>query len=126
MKPTGIPEIDNSTAKWVVGSDECGYGCWAGPLVVAGTRLPRGWKDAGVGDSKKLSEAKREAAYKKWTEDYPVLYCRVSVNAQTIDKVGVWECLIQAHRKVLTELLKGILEEDALVVVDGFKGQGHK
>jgi len=123
MKPTGVPEIDNSTASWVVGSDEVGFGCWAGNLVVAGTRLPRSWEDPGVGDSKKLSEAKREAAYKKWTETTPVLYCRVAVSSQTIDKVGIWEALIAAHRRVLTELLKGTTAADTLVIVDGFKGQ---
>jgi|SRR6478609_212315 len=126
MKPTGNPAIDNSTAQWIVGSDECGFGCWAGDLVVAGTRLPRGWTDPGVGDSKKLSEVKREQAYRRWTETEPVPYCRVAVSAKVIDQHGVWECLIQAHRKVLSELLKGIDPDDVLVVVDGFKGQGQK
>jgi len=45
----------------IIGCDEVGYGCLAGPLVVVGVRAPKDWNLAGLNDSKKLSAKKREA-----------------------------------------------------------------
>lgn len=42
----------------VIGIDEVGRGCWAGPLLVVASRA-RGSLPSGLADSKVLSKAKR-------------------------------------------------------------------
>jgi ribonuclease HII len=47
----------------VCGVDEAGRGPWAGPVVAAAVILDPGNIPAGLNDSKKLTEAKREALF---------------------------------------------------------------
>jgi ribonuclease HII len=47
----------------VAGTDEAGRGPWAGPVVAAAVILNRDDLPAGLNDSKKLSEVRREALY---------------------------------------------------------------
>jgi ribonuclease HII len=49
----------------VMGLDEAGRGCLAGPVVAAGVVLPVGQTIEGVTDSKALSRIQREEAYEK-------------------------------------------------------------
>jgi len=116
---TGNSLIDLSTADWILGSDESGYGSWAGPLTVCSVLLPRGWVDPGVQDSKKLSRAQRECVYDRYTRATPVPYCVTWVQAPEIDAVGVWQALLAAHRACLTALLP-LANGPVLIVVDGF------
>lgn len=44
----------------VVGIDEVGRGCFAGPVVTSGVMLPQDFSAIGIDDSKKLKEAQRE------------------------------------------------------------------
>lgn len=74
----------------MVGIDEVGRGCWAGPLLVVAARkagpLPRGLKD-----SKLLSRLQREAIFEKL-----VLSCQFGggwVTSPEIDKLGLAEAL---------------------------------
>lgn len=120
MKHTGIEVIDNSTAKWVLGSDEVGYGAWAGSLLVCSVLLPRTFDEQGIADSKTLSPARRRTAYDRWTKTTPVTYKLVEFTSQQIDEIGVGEALIQAHRKALEALLPKA-GPSCLIVVDGFQ-----
>jgi ribonuclease HII len=45
----------------VIGLDEVGRGCWAGPLVAAAVVLPGAHSIVGLNDSKKLSKKQRES-----------------------------------------------------------------
>jgi ribonuclease HII len=54
-----LEKIQNTTKAFIIGSDECGYGSWAGPVVVCGVKAPKDWNLEGLNDSKKLSEKKR-------------------------------------------------------------------
>ena len=56
-------EIIASGIAPVCGVDEAGRGPLAGPVCAAAVLLPTGLEIAGLNDSKKLSEAKREALY---------------------------------------------------------------
>jgi len=120
MKLTGNVEIDTSTAEWVVGSDEVGFGSWAGPLIICAAALPRTWSGTGLGDSKKLSEKQRRKAFERWTLETPALHHLVSVSPERIDELGVYEALILAHRKALETVLTKV-QGTVLIVVDGFK-----
>lgn len=118
MKPTGDPRIDLSNHSVIVGSDEAGYGAYAGPLVVAAVATPRDWTDPRVKDSKKLSERQREALYEEFwkPEGFPMNV--VIVEPADIDEKGVWPCLIQAHFDA-THGMGHRLVYEPLIVVDG-------
>lgn len=47
----------------IIGIDEVGKGAWAGPLVVCAAEIPQDGVLAGVRDSKKITEKKREAMF---------------------------------------------------------------
>jgi ribonuclease HII len=97
------------TERWTIGSDEAGYGTWAGDLVVAATALPETWNDAKVTDSKKLSESRRRAAVSKYRKSVP--WAIRKVTPEELDEGGVWNCLVQAHADVQNELRARLLED---------------
>lgn len=117
MKPTGNPKIDGSRAATVIGTDEVGYGAWAGPLVVAAVATPRDWFDPRVKDSKKLSEKVRETLYAEfWKADFPMSV--QMVEPAQIDEMSVWKALIFAHNAAIKDLLLRCSDKP-LVIVDG-------
>jgi len=71
------------------GIDEAGRGCIAGPLVVAGVVLNENID--GVGDSKALSEKKRELLFEtiKEKSNYKIVFC----DNHMIDDKGLSYCL---------------------------------
>jgi ribonuclease HII len=122
---TGNSSIDDSSAEWIVGSDEVGYGAWAGPLVVCAAAVVRGFNPPGVGDSKKLSEKQREAAYDRYTKATPAIHHLVWVEPKDIDRQGVWRALLGAHRQALEHVITRITGS-RLIVVDGFPNGTHE
>ena len=82
------------------GIDEAGRGPLAGSLVVAGVILKKDIQ--GLNDSKKLSEKRREELYPQIIENS--IYHIVSVDAETIDKIGI----SQALQNSLKEIMKNI------------------
>lgn len=120
MKRTGIPEIDDHPGEFVIGSDEVGYGAWAGPLVVVAVATPRDWEDSRVKDSKKLSEKAREALYREFFQaDFP-MYVAI-VEPADIDRRSVWTALIRAHEEAIMGVVALLLPIPGkkLVIVDG-------
>ncbi len=95
--------------KALCGIDEAGRGPLAGALVMAGVILKK--PVAGLMDSKKLSEKKREALFPLVLEnsDYHI----VSFSAQQVDELGISKCLhqglqsIQEHLPEATYLFDG-------------------
>lgn len=106
------------TFQYTAGSDEAGYGAWAGPLTVAGVRTPLDWTPPrGLTDSKKLSEAQRETLYLALMRDPTIVWKVVSVPVSQIDRVGVHGCLRQAHESVHQALSEGV--EGVRCIADG-------
>lgn len=100
---------------YVIGSDECGYGSWAGPLYVCAFVAPEGWTVAGLADSKKLSEKQRHDVYTRLDLTNAEL---IAVEAETIDRFGLGHCLVRAHTQAITRLVdRGYA--GARIVVDG-------
>lgn len=96
----------------IVGIDEVGRGCWAGPLV-AGAVLLR--TDVhGLKDSKKLSRAQREQLAKLISSSGAEM-CLGWVSAAEIDAIG----LTQAVRLAMERALQAITAEYDEVIVDG-------
>lgn len=117
---TGIPEIDNARATCIVGSDECGYGSLAGPLVVCAVATPCDWPgEPDVMDSKDLkSRLRREAVYERHFKPDGFPMNLVVVEPEEIDAKGVRNALKEAHRKAV-EGTFWRLAYPPIIVVDG-------
>ncbi len=101
---------------FVIGIDEVGFGPWAGPLVVGGVVLPKGWDHPMVLDSKALTpKRRREANTVVYDNCYD--FCIKSVEAHELDKEGLENARARLTREVATEL--GSRWPDAVVVQDG-------
>jgi ribonuclease HII len=101
---------------FILGADECGYGSWAGPLVVCAVAVPRDWRPPkDLNDSKKLRPRKREELFEfmanKVTFDYEM------AQPQEIDRDGV----IRALKRCFISCIDRVLDKhpEALVVIDG-------
>lgn len=97
----------------VVGIDEVGRGCWAGPLLVVAARakytLPEG-----LADSKKLTKNQREALL-----DPIVRTCELGegwVQPHEIDKLGLARAMRLGVSRALMEL--GVLLDEK-IIMDG-------
>lgn len=82
------------------GIDEAGRGPLAGPLYLAGVILNR--PIAGLGDSKKLTEKKREALFDTIRERSRYHIARF--DASQIDELGLSTCLAQGLREIMEHL----------------------
>ena len=97
----------------VCGIDEAGRGPWAGPVVAAAVILDPAHIPKGLNDSKKLTEAKREALFA------PIMrYARCGVGivpAQRIDEINILQATYEAMREAVSQLAPG----PTLALVDG-------
>ncbi len=82
--------------KMLCGVDEAGRGCVAGPLVVAGVVMSE--HIDGVGDSKQLSEKKREALFEiiKVKTRHKIIFC----DNDMVDEKGLSYCLGYALQSI--------------------------
>ncbi len=102
----------------ILGCDEVGYGCLAGPLVVVGVRAPKDWSLAGLNDSKKLSAKKRETMrdqLSKLIESGTIAWHLAERSNATIDKEGVAVSLKSAY----VECFHALYQDDCLIISDG-------
>ena len=75
-------EAMRNGARHVCGIDEAGRGPWAGPVVAAAVVLDPDCIPAGLDDSKKLTEARREALFE------PILACaRVGIGIADVERI---------------------------------------
>ncbi|WP_068005979.1 ribonuclease HII [Pseudovibrio axinellae] len=84
------------------GIDEAGRGPWAGPVVVAAASLDYNNLPEGLNDSKKLTEAKREALFEQILETADVSVCVQS--ARTIDQLNIREATLQGMQSCAQSL----------------------
>ncbi len=94
--------LDNTT-KVIVGVDEAGRGCLCGPVVAAAVILKPDFYDSIIDDSKKLTSAKREKAYKLIISN-AVSYGVGIIDADTIDNVNIYEASRLAMLKAISNL----------------------
>jgi ribonuclease HII len=55
----------STDAEYVIGIDEVGLGAWAGPMVIAGIAMPKGWGHKEVKDSKRFTSTKKTSAHER-------------------------------------------------------------
>ena len=87
----------------IVGVDEAGRGPLAGPLVIAGVILPEDVFIAGLNDSKKLSEVKREALYPEILEKAVAVLVNV-VSISNIDKENIYRATQEGMEQILWQI----------------------
>ena len=95
----------------ICGIDEAGRGCLAGPLCVAGCVLQR--EIAGLADSKKLSEKRREELYAQIIESSR--YKIVEISSAQVDETGLSSCL----RSALEQILAYFMGFSGQIIYDG-------
>ena len=103
---------------FIIGVDEVGYGCLAGPLVVVGVRAPTDWALQGLNDSKKLSAKKREAMLlplMKLVQEKKISYHLAERSSQEIDALGVAVALKAAY----VEVFHALYQQDSFIITDG-------
>lgn len=100
---------------FILGSDECGWGCIFGSLIVCGVRAPKNWSMAGLNDSKKLTPAKRESLRAFLLQDNFINYHIAERTAQQIDQMGPYPALKDAF----VEVFKALYNDDCLIITDG-------
>ena len=98
------------------GVDEAGRGPLAGPVVVAAVILDPARPIAGLGDSKQLSEKKREALYPQIVE-CALAHCVVVVEAEEIDRLNIFQATMAGMRRAVAGLTPAAHE----ALIDGNK-----
>lgn len=118
-------------ASVVLGSDEAGYGAWAGPLLVAGVLASRSWTPPVVHlrgrlvlitDSKQMEADEREAAYDVLVNDDRIRYSIFWGSHTAIDDIGVGRVLPEGHWRVHGELIDAldVMQQDTFIqIADG-------
>lgn len=103
----------------IIGIDEVGRGCWAGPLVAGAVRLDNQFtvpenSDWRLDDSKRLTQRQREAAEAALClmgVDYNLGW----VTANEIDTIGLSAAVALAMRRAVN----GLLDEYNSIIIDG-------
>lgn len=111
---TPQPLIRPSSAR-IAGVDEAGRGPLAGPVVAAAVMLPYGFDLQGIGDSKTLTLAQREAAEARIRAG--TVWSIAFVDHMEIDRTNILLATFLAMRQAL----QGLAIEPAEAVVDGDK-----
>ncbi len=93
----------NSGVDLVAGTDEAGIGPLAGPVVAAAVILPPEFPAGLVDDSKKLSPARREAAYEVVTRE-ALAWAIAEASPEEIDEVNIYWAALDAMRRAVEAL----------------------
>lgn len=100
----------------IAGVDEAGRGPLAGPVVVAAVILDPSRPIAGLDDSKKLSEEKREALFPQVLE-LALAHCVVVVEPEEIDRLNIFQATMAGMSRAVAGLVPAAVE----ALVDGNK-----
>ncbi len=103
----------------VAGVDEAGRGPLAGPVFAAACILPAGLEDAGINDSKKLSEKKRDALY-DLIRERAESWCVASASPEEIDEINILNATFLAMKRAVD----GLSVRPDLLLVDGNRCPG--
>lgn len=100
----------------VIGIDEVGRGCLAGPLVTAAVILPIGNVNRMLKDSKAMDHEERLKAYAWITKN--CTYQVGIVHHRIIDQVNIWHATMIAMKKALVNLLAQPGQRPSAILVD--------
>ncbi|ADD69174.1 Ribonuclease H [Denitrovibrio acetiphilus DSM 12809] len=105
----------------IVGIDEVGRGCLAGPVVAGAVLLPENFSDERLVDSKKISEKKRKIM-DGVVRANAIAFGIGAVSNEDIDRYGIVPCT----KKAMMLALEQISVSYDKVIVDAVKLEGVK
>ena len=110
-------EKEYASCKYICGIDEVGRGPLAGPVCAAAVILPRDCEILYINDSKKLSEARREALYDEIMEKAVAVGLGFA-SPEKIDEVNILQATYIAMRQAIAELAVApdLLLNDAVTI----------
>lgn len=113
--------------KWIIGVDEVGRGCIAGPLTLGGYVLPplsdqdcSVMSAQGIHDSKKLSEKRRENIFSFLNQE-PTRCHTSSIDVAHINKYGIMHAWRTAIVKLHDTIKKVYPDSTFVLLVDGLQ-----
>ncbi len=106
-------ELYSKKIKLIAGVDEVGRGPLVGPVVAACVIFPENYQLAGLNDSKKLSEKKREKLYPIIMKDAISVGIGI-IDAQKIDEVNIYE----ASKLAMIEAINNLDVKPEHVLID--------
>lgn len=89
--------------RFIAGADEAGRGAWAGPIVAAAVILPATFRSPLIRDSKQLSPAARELAYREICRS-AIAWAVCSLPATQIDRIGIQRANLSAITRAIARL----------------------
>ncbi|TXH86449.1 MAG: ribonuclease HII [Pseudomonas sp.] len=98
----------------VAGVDEVGRGPLCGPVVTAAVILDPAWPIAGLNDSKKLSEAKRDRLFDEIREK-ALAWCIARAEVEEIDRLNILHATMLAMQRAV----EGLSITPKLALIDG-------
>lgn len=93
----------NKRLRHIAGVDEAGRGPLAGPVVVAAVILDPARPINGLDDSKKLSEAKREALYELIVA-HAIAHCVIAMSVTEIDQLNIFQATMAGMSRAIAGL----------------------
>ena len=97
----------------ICGVDEAGRGPWAGPVCAAAVILDQYNIPAGLNDSKKLTQAKREALF-------PLIMATAEVGVSLVSAAEIDEInILQATYRAMTRAVAALKTKPTLALIDG-------
>jgi ribonuclease HII len=116
----------NQDIDTIIGIDEVGRGCFAGPMVIAAYSFDRTHylsnKDlySEIRDSKRLSEKKRDSIFINICNGYNK-YSLTWISPKEIDAFGISQCTQWGFANAVKKLLTNYKTNNYKLLVDGFK-----
>lgn len=104
--------------KCVIGADEAGCGCLAGPVTICACYIPPSVTIPGINDSKKISQKRREALYDILTKHPDIKYALVHIDSQTIDQINILQSRFKGFHDAYIQL-KQLVPEIDMILLDG-------
>lgn len=104
-----------------VGTDEAGRGCLAGPVTAAAIKLPEGFENEILNDSKQLSEIKRNQL-RPLLESSAIEFAVSHVYPLEIDSINILNASFLAMHKSIDQFKS----ETKFIVVDGNRFKPYK
>lgn len=106
-------KLEKKYSGYVVGVDEAGRGPWAGPVVAASVRIHQCGGLEAVNDSKKLSEARREALFEQ------IHHCAdVGVGVAQVEEIDQYN-ILEATKLAMCRAVEALPASPSMVLVDG-------
>lgn len=104
-----------------IGTDEAGRGCLAGPVTAAAIKLPEGFENPILNDSKQLSEVRRNQL-KPLLESAAMEFAVAHVYPKEIDSINILNASFLAMHKAIDQFKS----ETKFIVVDGNRFKPYK